>query len=410
MFVMYADKNRLTVRQREPVTSGSVNVYEAQFEFSPDWNGMIRTAVFRAGGESRSVLLDETNACLIPWEVLAKPGVPLLAGVYGTRSGEEVLPTVWAVLGTILEGVTTGENAQPPTPELWQQELAGKGDALSYDGMKLSLLSGDQPLSTVQIAGGGGVPLPGPPGEPGKDGVTFIPSVSEDGVLSWTNDGGLEDPEPVDIKGPKGDKGNPGEAGPSGPPGEQGPKGDTGPIGPQGETGPQGIQGIQGTPGEPGSPGKDAAINGKNTLEIVAGENVSIEQEGGTLTISATSGGSSGDEIYSTEETRIGTWIDGKPLYRKTYKKDFDVAKDTFSAIVIDSDTQKLMVRAYGYIVYNNAKSRIALPFTEYNGKSISSFSIFSDVTHGKIYLDIYNQQSINGTVFLSLEYTKTTD
>lgn len=24
-------------------------------------------------------------------------------------------------------------------------------------------------------------------------------------------------------------------------------------------------------------------------------------------------------EVYSTEETRIGTWIDGKPLYRKVY-------------------------------------------------------------------------------------------
>lgn len=29
------------------------------------------------------------------------------------------------------------------------------------------------------------------------------------------------------------------------------------------------------------------------------------------------SGGESSGETYSTEETRIGTWIDGKPLYRK---------------------------------------------------------------------------------------------
>lgn len=28
-------------------------------------------------------------------------------------------------------------------------------------------------------------------------------------------------------------------------------------------------------------------------------------------------GGSGAEEVYSTEETRIGTWIDGKPLYRK---------------------------------------------------------------------------------------------
>lgn len=41
----------------------------------------------------------------------------------------------------------------------------------------------------------------------GKDGVTFIPSVSSEGVLSWTNDGELENPTPVNIKGPKGDTG-----------------------------------------------------------------------------------------------------------------------------------------------------------------------------------------------------------
>lgn len=54
----------------------------------------------------------------------------------------------------------------PPTPELWEQALAGKGDKLAYDGLNLSLLSGEKELSTVQIAGGGGdvVPVPGPPG------------------------------------------------------------------------------------------------------------------------------------------------------------------------------------------------------------------------------------------------------
>ena len=46
-------------------------------------------------------------------------------------------------------------------------------------------------------------------------GVTFTPSVSADGVISWTNDGGLENPAPVSIKGPKGDPGDPGPAGPT---------------------------------------------------------------------------------------------------------------------------------------------------------------------------------------------------
>lgn len=156
MFILHADKNRLTVRQREPVTSGSVNVYEIQFEFSADWDGMERVAVFKAGKESRSVLLDDTNTCDIPWEVLAKPGVPLLAGVYGTRGGSVVLPTALANLGIILEGATLGEDAHPPTSDLWEQELDRKGDGLDYDGQSLSLMSGGKPLSTVRIAGGGG--------------------------------------------------------------------------------------------------------------------------------------------------------------------------------------------------------------------------------------------------------------
>ena len=42
------------------------------------------------------------------------------------------------------------------------------------------------------------------PGLPGVDGVTFTPSVSEAGVISWTNDGEEENPDPVDIMGPPG--------------------------------------------------------------------------------------------------------------------------------------------------------------------------------------------------------------
>lgn len=155
MFVLYANKNQLIVRKREPVTSGSVNVYTARFEFSPDWAGLTRKAVFKAGKESCAVLLDESGECAVPWEVLGSHGQPLMAGVFGAAD-ETALPTTWASLGVILEGVTVGQDARPPTPGAWEQELSRKGDKLWYDGLNLSLMSGDKPLSTVQIAGGGG--------------------------------------------------------------------------------------------------------------------------------------------------------------------------------------------------------------------------------------------------------------
>ena len=39
---------------------------------------------------------------------------------------------------------------------------------------------------------------------PGISGATFIPSVSSEGIISWTNDQGLPNPEPINIMGPRG--------------------------------------------------------------------------------------------------------------------------------------------------------------------------------------------------------------
>lgn len=158
MFVLCAEKNKLTVRQREQVTSGSVNVYPVRFKFSPEWEGLSRTACFRSGAQVVSVLLDDSGECTVPWEVIdpGDKGKRLYAGVYGSRGSTVVLPTVWADLGVILEGVGLGANARPPAPDLWEQALESKGDGLAYDGLNLSLTAGDKPLSTVQIAGGEG--------------------------------------------------------------------------------------------------------------------------------------------------------------------------------------------------------------------------------------------------------------
>ena len=68
----------------------------------------------------------------------------------------------------------------------------------------------------------------------GEKGDTFIPSVSQEGVISWTNDGGRPNPDPVNIKGPIGNTGPQGPKGETGNTGPQGEKGDTGATGPAG--------------------------------------------------------------------------------------------------------------------------------------------------------------------------------
>lgn len=47
----------------------------------------------------------------------------------------------------------------------------------------------------------------------GGDGATFTPSVSEEGIISWTNDAGLTNPEPRSIRGPQGIQGPEGPTG-----------------------------------------------------------------------------------------------------------------------------------------------------------------------------------------------------
>ena len=92
----------------------------------------------------------------------------------------------------------------------------------------------------------------------GPKGITFVPSVSPEGVLTWQNDGDLENPEPVNIRGPQG------EPGPAGPQGEQG---ETGATGSQGEKGEKGDKGDPGEKGEPGADGTPAGF-GTPTAEI----------------------------------------------------------------------------------------------------------------------------------------------
>ena len=47
----------------------------------------------------------------------------------------------------------------------------------------------------------------GPQGEKGDTGATFTPAVDSSGNITWTNDSGLPNPDPANIKGPKGDIG-----------------------------------------------------------------------------------------------------------------------------------------------------------------------------------------------------------
>lgn len=146
------------------------------------------------------------------------------------------------------------------------------------------------------------LPNPDPVDIKGDPGAVFTPSVSSEGVLSWSNNGGLSNPESVSIRGPKGDKGDPGaqgETGLQGPAGDTGAQGDPGPQGPQGEkgetgaTGPQGEQGIQGPQGETGPQGE----KGDTGAQGPQGETGPAGADGKSAYAYAVDGGYTGTEL-----------------------------------------------------------------------------------------------------------------
>lgn len=67
----------------------------------------------------------------------------------------------------------------------------------------MPIYKGDTPI--VEASGRKGADgTNGQDGINGENGATYTPSISEDGILSWTNDKNLPNPEPVNIKGQDG--------------------------------------------------------------------------------------------------------------------------------------------------------------------------------------------------------------
>lgn len=127
----------------------------------------------------------------------------------------------------------------------WAQQAQGGADAVKYTPQSLTEEQKAQARSNIGVTSGGG--------GAGKPGTTFAPSVSEEGVIAWTNDGGLENPPPVNIKGPKGETGAKGDVGATGPAGPAGPVGSQGPAGAPGKDGKDGTNGITPTIGTNGN-------------------------------------------------------------------------------------------------------------------------------------------------------------
>lgn len=151
-------------------------------------------------------------------------------------------------------------------------------------------------------------------------------------------------------------------------------------------------------------------INLDKPVQIVAGDGIEIEQQDGALTISATGVGK-GNEVYSTEETKIGTWIDGKPLYRRCFITTSPSEHGSPSKEVVHIEIPvSIMVHIYGSV---QTKSKQMCPVPYYISESDYVYIAYNPPSHTTYPNSLrvncgYNTTST--TLIIVLEYTKTTD
>lgn len=119
-----------SMTESETLTSGMVG-REAELLFDDSWADLTKTAVFRAGEITR-VVMNPGSTVIIPAEVLEKPYVKLLVGVWGTDgAGTLVIPTVMAEGPLIEPGAEPAEDGTAKDLPVWKL-LQSQINNLSY--------------------------------------------------------------------------------------------------------------------------------------------------------------------------------------------------------------------------------------------------------------------------------------
>lgn len=151
---LYVNGTAIEVKKDHQLTTGMVGA-KASFVFSEAWDGLTKTAVFRAGEVTRDVL-NVGNEAQIPWEVLQTPGRNLYVGVYGTSAdGTVVIPTKWGFAGMIYAGADpSGDTSTDKTMPVWAQLQAMIGDLAKLDtGAKESIVAAINEVSSMTLGG-----------------------------------------------------------------------------------------------------------------------------------------------------------------------------------------------------------------------------------------------------------------
>lgn len=219
------NKRKISTEQTPDIFSGTQGVDSVHYTTDEEWEGFTLYGVF-SNGKHIYYTSCAAGLTVIPAGVLERSGI-IYIGLMGENGTKRITSS--------LLPYRLGKGSDPN-----DIADAGKIDSLVS---RLEKVLGEMDLTGAVVRG-----------------ATFIPEVSDEGVISWTNNQDLQNPESKNIKGPKGEKGDPfiySDFTPdqlAGLKGEKGDKGDKGdPFVYSDFTQPQleGLRGPQGLKGDP---------------------------------------------------------------------------------------------------------------------------------------------------------------
>lgn len=207
---------RLTRYTAGIVAEGSYKYLKFKFNLrSEDWLTVgTRIANFSYRGRSYPAPLDANNLCEVPSEVLHTPEftVSLYGGGITTNavripveknnmyhdftdpSYDEVLNKLSAIVDTKADNIVYNE--EDKTVQLESNGVPIGNAVEIHDCGIENFVVDENDNITVTLTDGRVLDL----GQiVGASSVTFIPHIDERKILTWTNDGGLENPDPVDL-------------------------------------------------------------------------------------------------------------------------------------------------------------------------------------------------------------------
>lgn len=196
----------ITITQDENINAGEYNVTQCTFEFSDEYEGLTKQAVFTTCGDSEGTYKTPilNNQCIIPGEVLEARGSVLL-GVYGYETVDDELvlryspsPQYFVVsTGSYREG----NDPDLPKPSEWEQVVELINQAITETNNLNITVEKEGSVTTITLTK--------------KDGTTQTVQVEDGKNLEFKWEGtslgvrqeGQSEYQYVDLQGPKGDPG-----------------------------------------------------------------------------------------------------------------------------------------------------------------------------------------------------------